>query len=52
MVTVWLLLIRVQAWDGLWEFVVKDYISDIYPDVIETFIGATVKVGLSAGATK
>ena len=33
-----------DIWEDLYELIIKDYISDVYSDVIETFLGASIKV--------
>ena len=33
-----------DTWAGHYNNIIKDYIEDVYPDVIETFLGATIKV--------
>ena len=33
-----------DTWAGHYNNIIKDYIADIYPDVVETFLGATIKV--------
>ena len=33
-----------DIWEDIYELIIKDYISDVYSDVIETFLGASIKV--------
>ena len=33
-----------QVWEDVYDLIIRDYVSDVYVDVMETFIGASIKV--------
>lgn len=35
-----------QVWEDIYDLIIRDYVSDVYVDVMETFIGASIKVTL------
>ena len=33
-----------QVWEDIYDLIIRDYVTDVYVDVMETFIGASIKV--------
>ena len=35
-----------QVWEDIYDLIIRDYVTDVYVDIMETFIAASIKVKL------